>query len=202
MNASQFDTLVKTLPTRQSRRHLARRALAALVSGGLGLLGAHPAAACVGKGEACGTGHGRCCGSLRCCNGRCRTCCNRGDCPVPDCQRCSAKGMCRPARQGRPCGTSQTSGATIRCCEGKCRDRPCIPSGSTSVPCDGTDGSDECATVNCCVAEQPAVCPPASEVECFCPFAEPNQSCGSDNDCGQAGTSTACICGRCQVPPT
>jgi hypothetical protein len=201
MNASQFDTLVKTLPDRQSRRDVARRALAVLVSGSLGLLGAHPAAACVRKGERCGGGRGRCCGSLHCCNGTCRACCVSDDCPVPDCQRCTAKGTCRPARQGRECGTSPNSAAVIRCCDGKCPDPPCVHSGSTSFPCDGTDGSEECATVNCCVAEQPAVCPPLSNVECFCPFAQPNQSCGSDLDCNLAGTSSACICGTCQVPP-
>jgi hypothetical protein len=202
MNASRFDTLVKTLSVHHSRRFLAQGALAALVGAGLGLLSRHAAAACVGKGKRCGGDRGRCCASLRCCDGRCRECCKRADCPVPACQRCGAKGMCRPARQGQPCGTSQHSGAAIRCCDGACPNAPCVPSGSTSVPCDGTDGSAECASVNCCVAEQPAVCPPLTDVECFCSFATPNQSCGSDNDCVSAGTSIACICGTCQVPPT
>jgi hypothetical protein len=112
------------------------------------------------------------------------------------CRKCK-HGKCKPKPNGTPCGASTHGGATIRCCNGACPDPGCVPSGETGDSC-AIDA--DCAAIDCC-AQQGTTCEPDSI--CFCFFAEAGEPCGSDLDCSiAAGSSTACICGTCQAPPS
>ena len=72
MDGNRFDdvarTLVAGLPRRRVLRGLAGSVLTALLTG----RAVEVVAACQRKGVRCGGGFGGCCGTLKCCNKRCR----------------------------------------------------------------------------------------------------------------------------------
>jgi hypothetical protein len=77
MDPVRFDRFVLALAISPSRRVIVKALGGGTLSAALGLLAGREAAACIRKGARCGTGHGRCCGTLECCEnnrgvGRCR----------------------------------------------------------------------------------------------------------------------------------
>ena len=130
----------------------------------------------------------------KCCHGTCQACCETTDCPAPQCQSCQ-NGTCVAANAGQICGTSTSSGSAIRCCNGSCLDRVCVPVGASGRSC---TPPDNCGDVNCC-SHHPSIC---VVDQCNCPPSLPGESCGSDADCASNATAKACICGTCQAPAT
>lgn len=212
MDADRFDALVRSLSEGASRR----RALGLTSGSILGLLGLADAAARKRK-KKCKKKCGPCkkCKKGKCkpkpigtACGACHVCDATGQCVnVPDTTPCDdgklctvntvcSSGVCggSPANQGQICGISKHGGTALRCCNGVCPDPDCVPSGDTSIAC---NGQAICNTVKCC-AEQGATC---NDPSCRCFFALAGQPCGSDHDCTMAGQTTACICGTCQAPP-
>jgi hypothetical protein len=220
MDGSNFDTLVQSLSTAGSRR----RALAGLLVGSLGFLSwataedgiAHDAIPackkksgrqkkrCLKKARKHNASHPNdvppCAATCQgCCDasGVCRECCVTADCPVPACQSCQ-NGACVPANQGQICDTSGISGDPVRCCAGACPNPVCHPDGYTGPPCTVLE---ECAGVICC-NQQAVICESEAGEQCFCnPVSGQGTPCGSDADCDDNATATACICGTCQDPP-
>jgi hypothetical protein len=137
MDAARFDRLTRAL-VRIPRRTVLQGLLSVGLAVGTGVATTPSASACSRVGRRCGNGRGRCCGSLKCCDHRCRKPCaaNEARTPAPEC------GCCRLINA--PCGASTPEdpfGADA-CCSGACQEFgfggdacvACLPGGAR---CDG-----------------------------------------------------------------
>ncbi len=107
---------------------------------------------------------------------------------------CTSNGVCTdgqclgtPLPNGAECGDHEhPAGGTIRCCNGGCSTRSCLPAGQ---PCDTYDTCRD----SCCTGGTFGVCPGPT---CVCATVGLSIRCASDTDCLQG----RCVCKRCCAP--
>jgi hypothetical protein len=148
MDGARFDALTRTLTAASSRR----RAIAAVLSGSLGLLGlAHPDDATAARSGKC--------------KPKCGACekCRRGDCDKKNGKKVCKRGKCKPKPTGTPCGTGKTcqSGTCrlscpVPCAGGDCSSGACVCPGGTErcgdacLPLCGAMKARDPLTCGCC----------------------------------------------------
>jgi hypothetical protein len=187
MDGSCFDALARSLTAAGSRR----RALTAVLTGGLGLLGL----AQLDDAGAAKSGK---------CKPVCSECkkCKKGDCEKKNGKKVCKKGKCRPKSAGTPC-TAFPGGA---CQNGTCVDLQAdeVNCGSVGTVCTANQvcQAGSCFPSSTCPASTTQLCPsgslptlcgsnPGAGVDCLCSrSAEGNVVCVTNFD--GCGTLTAC----------